>query len=118
VKTRTTWKLTSPSFQQTGCACHLDKLAQTEPCVTENYKLEFLKSIFRNNGYRWKQIQWAFRPLAGTTKPSTKLMLITFLPCVQTTDSISSILSRHNIKDVGMLPPQISSFLCPVKDIK
>lgn len=117
VKTRTSWKLTSPSFQQTGCACHLDKLALTEPRVTENYELEFLSSIFRNNGHSWKQIQWVFSPLARTTKPSTKPTLITFLPCVQTTDSIISILSQHNNKDVGLLPPQISSFLCPVMDI-
>jgi hypothetical protein len=56
-KTRTSWKLTSPSFQQTGCACHLAKLAQTEPRVMENYKPGFLKSTFRNNWYSQKQIQ-------------------------------------------------------------
>lgn len=70
VKTRTSWKLISPSFQQTGCTHHLGKLAQTEPHVTENYELGFLKSIFRNNGYSWKQIQWAFTPLARTTSPA------------------------------------------------
>ena len=73
VKTRTSWKLTSPSFQQTGCTHHLGKLAQTEPRVTENYELGFLKSIFRNNGYSWKQIQWAFMPLARTTSPAPSL---------------------------------------------
>jgi hypothetical protein len=82
----------------------LSKLAQTEPHVTENYELGFLKSIFRNNGYRWKQIQWPFRPLARATKPSTTPMLITFLPCVQTNDSKISMLSKHNIKDVGLQP--------------
>jgi len=71
--------------------------------VTETYELGFL---FRNNGHRWKQIQWVFRPLSRTIKPSTKPMLITFSPYVQTTDSIISILSQHINKDVGPLPPK------------
>jgi hypothetical protein len=47
-------------------------------------------------------------------KASTKPILITFLPCVQTNDSKISMLSRDNIKDVGLQPATPPSPASPV----
>jgi hypothetical protein len=75
-------------------------------------ELEFLRTTFRQNGYS---------PTDPTGSQPTGESRIdpgeAFLPYVGTTfNRISRLLSRHNIKSVGLPPKKIPGFLRPVKD--
>jgi hypothetical protein len=79
-------------------------------------ELEFLKTMFRENGYSSQQIR-ALNPKVQTSKSKDKPTSVALLPHVQTTHSrLSRMLAKHNIKSVGLPPRKISSFLRPVKD--
>jgi hypothetical protein len=80
-------------------------------------KLEFPKTIFRENRYSIKDIQWALNLAVKTSKLKGKPTSVALLPHVQMTyGQLSRMLAKHNIKCVGLLPRKISSLLCPVKD--
>jgi hypothetical protein len=80
-------------------------------------RVEFLRTTFRQNGYSDRQIRRALNPLERVTPSSEKPASVGFLSYVSTTfKRISRLLSKHNIKSVGLLPKQIPSFLRPVKD--
>jgi hypothetical protein len=78
--------------------------------------LEFPKTIFRENGYSIKQIQWALNLAVKTSKLKEKVNSVALLPHVQMTyGQLSRTLAKH-IRCVGVQPRKISSLLCPVKD--
>ncbi|PNF41399.1 hypothetical protein B7P43_G14428 [Cryptotermes secundus] len=80
-------------------------------------ELEFLKNIFKRNGYNDRQIQRALNRQPNSIQPDDRRGTVAFLPFVGTIfNRISRVLSRHNIKSVGLPPKKISNFLRPVKD--
>jgi len=80
-------------------------------------KLEFPKTIFRENGYSIKQIQWALNLAVKTNKLKGKPTSVALLPHVQMTyGQLSRMLAKHNIKCVGLLARKISSLLRLVKE--
>jgi hypothetical protein len=79
--------------------------------------LEFLTATFKQNSYSDQQIQWAVSPLKRVAPAPEKPISVTIPPFVSMTFShISQMLSRQNIKPVGLPPRKIPSFLWPVKD--
>jgi hypothetical protein len=87
-----------------------------EPCVITSLhdELEFLKDTFKRNGYGDRQIRRDPKRVATTPEKPTSVAL---LPFVNTTfNRISRMLSRHNIKSVGLPPRNIANFLRPMKD--
>jgi hypothetical protein len=80
-------------------------------------ELEFLRTTFRQNGYSDQQIRRALNKPARVASTPDKPDSIAFLPYVGTTfNLISRLLSRHNIKSVGLPPKRIPGFLRPGKD--
>jgi hypothetical protein len=79
--------------------------------------LEFLRTTFRQNGYSDRQIRRAVKPPARVASTPEKPASVAFLPYVSTSfNRISRLVSRHNIKSVGLPPKKIPGFLRPVKD--
>jgi hypothetical protein len=69
-------------------------------------ELIFLTATFRNNGYGEKQVLRALNPLTRDPPPREDHTSVAFLPFVDITfNHISRVLSKHNIKTVG-LPPR------------
>jgi hypothetical protein len=75
-------------------------------------ELEILMTTFRQNVYSDRQIQRAPNPQAKVVPTPEKPLSVAFLPYVSTTfNGISRLLSRQNIKCVG-LPPSLLLILC------
>jgi hypothetical protein len=67
----------------------------------------FLRNIFRKNGYTDLQIRRALNLPSKVVQPDEKPYSVAFLPYVGSIFSrISRVLSRHNIKSVGL--PSVS----------
>jgi hypothetical protein len=80
-------------------------------------KLEFLKDIFKENGYNDQQIHRALNRLPLLPQPDNKPHSVAFLPFVGTVfNRISRVLAQNNIKSVGLPHMELSSLLRPVKD--
>jgi hypothetical protein len=78
---------------------------------------EFLRTTFRQNGYSDRQIRRSLNPPARVAPPPKKTASVAFPPYVSTTfNQISRLLSRQDIKSVGLPSKKIPSFLRPVKD--
>jgi hypothetical protein len=76
-------------------------------------ELEFLKDTY---GYGDRQIGRALDPPKRAAITPEKLTSVALLPFVSMTfNHISRVLSRHNIKSVGLPPRKIANFLWPVK---
>jgi hypothetical protein len=75
-------------------------------------ELKFLQETFRNNGYNHRQILHALNPPTRSPPPREEdHTLVAFLPFVDTTfNHTSRVLSKHNIKTVGLPPWKLSSF--------
>jgi hypothetical protein len=87
--------------------CHEDSL-QAE--------LAFLKDVFKENGYNDRQINRALNRRPHLPQPD-KPHSVAFLPFVGTIfNRISRVLTRHNIKSVGLPHMKLSILLRPVKD--
>jgi hypothetical protein len=72
-------------------------------------ELEFLRTTFRQNGYSDRQIRQALNPPTRVASTPEKPDSVAFLPYVGTTfNRISGLLSRHNIKSVGLPPTRIT----------
>jgi hypothetical protein len=77
----------------------------------------FLRDVFRQNGYSNRQINRVINRHPNISKTDDNPDSVAFLPYVGTIfNRISRVLSRHNIKSVGLPPRKIYSFLRPVKD--
>jgi len=88
--------------------CDQDSLAQ---------ELEFLTTVFKENGYSHQKIQQAMKLATRTAKSKDKPTSTAYIPYTQTTYSqLSRMLAKHNIKSVALPPKKISSYLPPVKD--
>jgi hypothetical protein len=80
-------------------------------------ELVFLRDTFRQNSYMEQQIHRALSPPPRVAQPDKKPDSVAFLPYIRLIfNRTSSVLSRHNIKSVGLPPKKISSFLRSVKD--
>jgi hypothetical protein len=80
-------------------------------------ELEFLKDTFKRNGYGDRQIRRALDPPKRAATTPEKPTSVALLPFVSTTfNRIIRVLSRHNIKSVGLLPRKTAYFLQPMKD--
>jgi hypothetical protein len=80
-------------------------------------ELEFLRDTFKRNGYGERQIGRALDPPKRAVTTPEKPTSVALFPFVSTNlNRISRVLSRHNIKSVGLPPMKISNFLRPVKD--
>jgi hypothetical protein len=78
---------------------------------------EFLRDTFKRNGYSERQIQRTLCSLKRVTITPEKPTAVALLQFVNATfNRIARMLSRHNIKFVGLPPRKIASFLWPVKD--
>jgi hypothetical protein len=78
-------------------------------------ELEYLRTTFRKNGYSDRQIRRALNPPVRVASTPEKPDSVAFLPYVDTTfNRIIRLLSRHNIKSVGLPPKKIPGFLRPV----
>jgi hypothetical protein len=75
-------------------------------------ELEFLSTIFKNNGYSQQQINHAMKPATQTRKNREKPTSTAYLPYTQTTfDRLSRMLAKHNIKSIALPPKKISCYL-------
>ena len=88
--------------------CEQDSLTQ---------ELEFLTTVFKDNGYSHQQIRRAMKPVTRTAKTDDKPTSTAYIPYTQTTfGRLSRMLDKHNIKSVTLPPRKIISHLPPVKD--
>jgi hypothetical protein len=79
-------------------------------------ELDYLRTTFRESGYSDRQIRWALNPSESVAPPPEVPASVAFLPYVSTNfNRIGRLLSRHNIKSVGLPPKKIPSFLRPVR---
>jgi hypothetical protein len=80
-------------------------------------ELVFLRDVFKQNGYKDRQVHRALNRLPHLDQPDNKPNSDAFLPFVGNTfNRISRVLARHNIKSVGLTHMKLSSLLRPVKD--
>jgi len=80
-------------------------------------ELEFLTTVFKENGYSPQQIRRAMEPVTRTAKIDVKPASTAYIPYTQTTiGRLSGMLAKHNIKSVALPPRKIFSHLPPVKD--
>ena len=69
-------------------------------------ELEFLTTIFKDNGNNHQQIQQAMKPATQTAKTNEKPTSTAYIPYTQTTyGRLSRMLAKHNIRSVA-LPPR------------
>jgi hypothetical protein len=88
-------------------------------CDQESHpeELEFICSMFKQNGYSDGQIHHALYPPCRENTPREEPISMAFLPFVGPIfNNISVVLVRYNIRTVGLLPGKVSSFLWPIKD--
>jgi hypothetical protein len=79
-------------------------------------ELVFLQDVFKQNGYNDRQILTVLNRRPNISQPEDKPDSVAFLTYVGTIfKRISTVLSRHNIKSVGLSPKKVSGFLRPVK---
>jgi hypothetical protein len=78
-------------------------------------ELVFLRDVFRQNGYKDRQIHNVLNRRPNISKPDNKPSSAAFLSYAGLMFSrISKVLAQHNIKLVGLPHNKISSFLWPV----
>jgi hypothetical protein len=77
----------------------------------------FLRDVFKQNVFNHRQTHRVLNRHPNISQPDDKPDTVAFLPYVRTIfNLISRVLSRHNIKSVGLPPKKVSGFLRPVKD--
>jgi hypothetical protein len=80
-------------------------------------ELQFLTTVFENNGYSPQNIRRAINQEKRATKPKEKLTATAYIPYTTTTHNrLSRMLAKLNINSVALPPRKISSYLPPVKD--
>ncbi|PNF40915.1 hypothetical protein B7P43_G14990 [Cryptotermes secundus] len=94
-----------PSSKQTALSTLVHRARALCDQESLRAELEFLKDIFRRNGYNDRQIHRALNRHPNYNQHDDRRDTVAFLPFVGTIFSrIIRVLSRHNIKAVG-LPP-------------
>jgi hypothetical protein len=80
-------------------------------------ELDFLNTIFKNNGYSQQQINHALKPTTQTEKEEKKPTSTAFRPYTQTTfGRLSRMLAKYNIKSIALPPKKIACYLPPYKE--
>jgi hypothetical protein len=80
-------------------------------------EVEFLTTVFKDNGYTPQQIRRAMEPVTRTAKTDDKPASTANIPYTQTIfGRLGRMLAKHNIKSVALSPRKIFSHLPPVKD--
>jgi hypothetical protein len=88
--------------------CDQESLAQ---------ELQFLATVFENNGYSPQHIRRAINQEKRATKPKEKFTATAYIPYTTTTyNRLSRMLAKLNINLMARPPRKISSYLPPVKD--
>jgi hypothetical protein len=81
------------------------------------HELEFLTTVFKNNGYNNSQIQQAMKPAIWTSESKDQLTATAYIPYTNNIyGRLSRMLAKHNIKSIAIPSRKISSYLPPVKD--
>jgi len=94
---------------------HRAKALCDEDSLTQ--ELEFLATVFKDNGHSPQQIWRAMEPATRTAKTIHKPTSTAHIPYTQTTyGQLSRMLAKHNIISVALPPRKISSYFPPVKD--
>jgi hypothetical protein len=80
-------------------------------------ELEFLTTVFKDNGYSPQQIRRAMELATRTAKTNDKPTSTAYILYTQTTyGRLSRMLTKHNIKSVVLPPRKLFSYVPPVKD--
>jgi hypothetical protein len=80
-------------------------------------ELEFLTTVFKENGYSHQRIRRTMEPATRTAKSSDKPTSTAYIAHIQKTyGRISRMLAKHNTKNVALPPRKISSYFPPAKD--
>ena len=89
--------------------CKQDSLSQ---------ELEFLTTVFKDNGYSHQQIRRAMKPATRIAKTDDKPTSTAYTLYTQTTlGRLNRMLAKHNIKSFALPLRKILSYLHPVKDV-
>lgn len=99
-------------FGVTHCL-HLqcDNLIQANAAIRAVTELDIRQSTFHNNRYSPNEIQPVLYPTHQTRQPRDNKMTTGYLPFIQNSfKSIGRVLSKHNIKTVG-LPPHLQAYI-------
>jgi hypothetical protein len=82
-----------------------------------NQELEFLTTVFKNNGYSTQQIHRAMKPPTKTDRTKDKPISTAYIQYTQATyRRLSRILTKLNIKCIPLSLKKISNYLPPVKN--
>ena len=99
--------LTSLTYRATAL-CDQDSL---------NQELEFLTTVFKNNGYSTQQIRRAMKPPTKTAKTKDKPISTAYIPYTQATyGRLSRMLAKRYIKSIALPSKKISKYLPLVTD--
>jgi len=112
------WMLSHTTIQWLNYLCYPSSRTVLEPSVTIRVSQEIWHSsiTFRETSYNNKWILHALNQPEREDTPREVATLVTFIPFVgPTCIRISRVLSRRNIKTVG-IPPKVTNFLWPFKD--
>jgi hypothetical protein len=92
-----------------------DKVLCDEESLTQ--ELEFLTTVYTENGYSHQHIRRAMELATQTAKTNDKPISTAYIPYTQTTyGHPSRMLAKHNIKSVDLPPRKIFNYFPPVKD--
>jgi len=106
-----------PANKQSVLASHIHRAKALCDQDSLPQELEFLTTVFKDNGYSHQQIRPAMKPVTRTTKTDDKPTSTAYILYTQTTfGQQSRMLAKHNIKSVALPPRKIISHLPPVKD--
>ena len=94
---------------------HRVKVVYAQDSLTQ--ELEFLTTVFKDNGYSTQLTRRAMEPATRPSKTNDKPTSTAYIPYTQTKyGPLSRILAKHNIKSAALPPRRIFSYFPPVKD--
>lgn len=80
-------------------------------------ELDFLTTVFKQNGYNDRQIERAMKSTRQTPEPEKKPTSIAYIPYINNIyGRLSRMLLKYNIKSVALPHRKVASYLPPVKD--
>jgi len=80
-------------------------------------ELDFLTTVFKQNGYNDRQIERAMKPAHHIPEPENKPTFTAYIPYINNAyGCLSRMLAKYNIKSVALPHRNIASYLPPVKD--
>ena len=80
-------------------------------------ELDFLTTVFKQNGYNDHKIKRAMKPIRQTPEPENKPTSTAYIPYINNTyGRLSRMLAKYNIKSVALPHRKIASYLPLVKE--